>query len=122
MSSSLMPEPLARNGLDGATPPDTAFRESRIEARFGAVRTLRLLLIGSIVVPLIVGLAGAFFAYRSNYERAVAALTEAAAVAEENTAKVLDTHLLVAARIDDLLSGLSDAEIAAKEKTLHDRI
>ena len=32
-------------------------------------------------------------------------------VAEENTTKILDTHLLVAARIDDLLAPLTDAEI-----------
>jgi signal transduction histidine kinase len=122
MTSTLSPETPPLNGFDRASAPETPLRESRIEARFGAVRTLRVLLIGSIIVPLIVGMAGAFFAYRSNYQRAVAALTEAAAVAEENTAKVLDTHLLVAARIDDLLAGLSDAEIGAQEKTLHDRI
>ena len=122
MSSSPMPEPPPPNGFDAAPAPAAPRRESRIEARFGAIRTLRLLLIGSIVVPLIVGLAGAFFAYRSNYERAVAALTEAAAVAEENTAKVLDTHLLIAARIDDLLSGLPETEIASQEKILHDRL
>jgi signal transduction histidine kinase len=122
MSNSSMPEPPALNGFDGATAPDAPRRESRIEARFGAIGTLRLLLIGSIVVPLVIGLAGAFFAYRSNYERAVAALTEAAAVAEENTAKVLDTHLLIAARIDDLLSGLTEAEIPSEQKALHDRL
>ena len=44
------------------------------------------------------------------------------AVAEENTTKVLDTHMLIAARIDDLLAGLSDGDVAAQEKPLHDRI
>src|SRR5580765_4631377 len=118
MSNSVMPEPGASDGFS-APATDVPRRESRIEARFGAVRTLRVLLIGSIIVPLLIGLAAGFFAYRSNHQHAVATLTEAVAVAEENTAKVLDTHLLVAARIDDLLAGLSDADIAAQEQTLH---
>jgi two-component system NtrC family sensor kinase len=43
-------------------------------------------------------------------------------VAEENTTKILDTHLLAAGRIDDLLQGLSDSEILVREKSLHDRM
>jgi two-component system NtrC family sensor kinase len=122
MTSPSTPQPPIPNGFNDAAAPDTQWRASRIEARFGAIRTLRLLLIGSIVVPLVVGLAGAFFAYRGSYERATAALTEAVAVAEENTTKVLDTHLLIAARIDDLLAGLSDTDVVAREQALHDRI
>ena len=72
MTSTLLPETSRPNGFDRASAPETPLRESRIEARFGAVRTLRVLLIGSIIVPLIVGMVGAFFAYRSNYQRAVA--------------------------------------------------
>jgi two-component system NtrC family sensor kinase len=52
----------------------------------------------------------------------VAALAEAVAVGEENTAKILDTHVLVAERINDLLSGLSDADIQAQQDALHRRI
>ena len=89
---------------------------------FGALRTLRLLLIGSIVVPIVLGVSGAYLSYRSSYRGATAALAEAVAVAEENTTKVLDTHVLVAARIDDLLAGRSDSEIVAQEQELHDRI
>ncbi len=89
---------------------------------FGAIRTLHLLLLGTIIVPLLLGVVGGYFSYRASYERAGSALAEAVAVAEENTTKVLDTHVLVAARIDDLLAGLSDAEIRAKEGMLHDQI
>jgi signal transduction histidine kinase len=122
MSTVSTPESPALDTFDRVAAADVPRRESRIEARFGAVRTLRVLLIGSIIVPLLIGLAAGFFAYRGNYRHAVATLTEAVAVAEENTAKVLDTHLLVAARIDDLLAGLSDADIAAQEEMLHQRI
>src|SRR5262249_38298186 len=49
-------------------------------------------------------------------------LVEAVAVAEENTLKVLDTHQLVAARIDDALAGLADAQIRQQEGALHDKL
>src|ERR1700722_11464112 len=98
-----------------AAPPD-----SRQALR--AIATLRLLLIGTIVMPIAVGLVAAFFSYREDYARAAKALSEVVNVAEENTTKVLDTHLLVAARIDDLLAGLGDSEITAQEGRLHQRI
>ena len=87
-----------------------------------ALRTLRLLLFGTIFVPLLIGVTGAYFSYRAIDERAKAALAGAAAAAVENTTKVLDTHMLVAARIVDLLHGLSDAEIRRDEQKLHAEI
>src|SRR3954447_1212573 len=94
----------------------------RGRAVFGAVGMLRILLIGSVIVPLLLGSLAAYYSYRSSYQRAAAALAEAATVAEENTTKILDTHLLAAGRIDDLLRGLSDPEILAREEVLHDRM
>jgi two-component system NtrC family sensor kinase len=88
----------------------------------GAIRMLRLLLLGTIVVPLGLAAVGGYLSYRAYVARAEQALVEAVAVAEENTVKVLDTHELVAARIDDLLAGLSDAEIGTQEQTLHERL
>ena len=87
-----------------------------------AIRLLRLLLAGTILVPLLVGAIAAYVSYRQSDVRAAAALTGAVTVAEENTTKILDTHLLVAARIDDLLATLSDADIHAREKNLHELI
>ena len=95
---------------------------SRRGGAFGAIRTLQVLLVGTIVVPLLLGGIGGYLSYRASYESAASALAEAVAVAEENTTKVLDTHMLVAARIDDLLSGLSDDQIRADEAALHERI
>jgi two-component system NtrC family sensor kinase len=88
----------------------------------GAVRLLRLLLVGIIIVPLGLAVAGGYYSYRSHVARSQQALSEAVAVAEENTLKVLDTYQLVAARIDDLLGGLSDQDIRAQERQLHDRL
>ena len=87
-----------------------------------AVRTLQLLLIGSILAPLLVLLGGGYLAYDATFDRAHTELAETVAIAEENIVKVLDTHALVAARVGDLLAGLSDEEIRAREKELHDRI
>lgn len=84
------------------------------------IRMLRFLLVGTIIVPLILAVAGGYLSYRADTERAKVALTEAVAVAEENTIKVLDTHQLVAARIDDLLGGLRDDDIHAQEQSLHE--
>jgi two-component system NtrC family sensor kinase len=89
---------------------------------FGAVGTLRLLLVGTILLPLLLGPVAAYFSYRDSYQRAGTSLEEAVAVAEQNTTKVLDTHLLVAARIGDLIANLTDDQIAASEQMLHDRM
>src|ERR1700676_3621504 len=94
----------------------------RSKPAFGAVRTLRLLVVGTIIVPLLLGAVGSYLSYRASYATAAAALAEAVAVAEENTAKILDTHTLIAARIDDLLAGLSDPQLRAQEPALHERI
>ena len=112
----------ALNSFSDAEPREPAKRESRDEAAFGAIRTLRILLVGTIMVPLLLGAVGAYFSYEASYQSAAAALTEATAVAEQNATKILDTHVLVAARIDDLLAGLADPQIRTEEKTLHERI
>ncbi len=105
--------------VEFAASADAATRRERAS---GAIRTLRLLVVGTIVVPLVLGAVGAYVSYRATYQRAAAALAEAVAVAEENTTKILDTHVLVAARIDDLLVGQSDQQLHSDEQTLHERM
>jgi signal transduction histidine kinase len=83
---------------------------------------LRLLLVATILVPLIIGAVAARLSYLASYDNATAAAKEAVAVATENTTKVLDTHFLVAARIADLINGMTDDQIRAGEQQLHDRI
>jgi signal transduction histidine kinase len=112
----------APNGSDNATSPQSNTPASRNEAGFGAIRTLRVLLVGTIIVPLLLGAVGGYFSYEASYQAAAAALAEAVAVAAENTTKILDTHVLVAARIEDLLGGLTDPQLRAQEKTLHEQI
>src|ERR1051326_3329279 len=110
------------NRSGDAKSPASQNDASQNAAAFGAVRTLRVLLLGTIIVPLLLAAIGGYLSYQASYHDAAAALAEAVAVAEENTTKILDTHTLVAARIDDLLTGLTDAQLRAQEKTLHERI
>ncbi len=88
----------------------------------GAVQVLRVLLIGTVLVPLLLAGVGLLLSYRAAVQRAGVALAEAVDAAGENTTKVLDTHVLVADRIADLLSGLNDAQLHDQEHFLHDRI
>src|SRR5712691_10095543 len=112
----------APNGSGDAKSPESEQQASRHAAAFGAIGTLWVLLVGTIIVPLLLAAIGGYFSYRASHRTAAAALAEAVAVAEENTTKILDTHMLVAARIDDLLMGLTDPQLRAQEKTLHERI
>jgi len=112
----------ASSSPDKATPAASAQPATGGAAASGAIRTLRLLLVGTIIVPLVVAAIGGYLSYRTSYHSAAAALGEAVSVAEENTTKILDTHMLVAARIDDLLAGLTDAQVEAQERALHERI
>jgi two-component system NtrC family sensor kinase len=94
----------------------------RARTASGAIGTLRLLVVGTILVPLLLGAVAAYLSYRATYQRAAVALAEAVAVAEENTTKILDTHVLVAERIDDLMVGQTDQQLDAAEQTLHERM
>jgi signal transduction histidine kinase len=87
-----------------------------------ATRLLHLLLIGSIVVPLAVLAGGGYLAWVSTRERAEADLMRRVAIAEEHAIKVLDTHQLVAARINDLVGNLTDQAIVIEEQVLHGQI
>jgi two-component system NtrC family sensor kinase len=105
----------AKIAADGGTPSGSG-------ETLGALGMLRILLIGTIFLPLLLGAVAADLSYRHSWEEAKISAWEAVAVATENTTKVLDTHLLVAARIADLLGTMTDAQIHTSEKQFHDRI
>src|SRR5437763_251718 len=118
--------PLHGSGPDAAiasAPEPRRRRWFAVRAPAGeAIRTLRLLLLGSILAPLLVLLGGSYVGYKTTVDHARTDLIETVAIAEENVIKVLDTHALVAARVSDLLGGLSDEAIRAREKELHDSL
>jgi signal transduction histidine kinase len=89
---------------------------------YGAIRFLRFLFIGIVVVPLALAIIGGYATYQAHLTRTEETLVQSVADAAENTAKVLDTHRLVAARIDDLLAPLSDQQIRDQEQALHQKL
>jgi len=62
----------APNGSGDAKPPESEKQGSRHGA-FGAIRTLRVLLVGTIIVPLLLAAIGGYFSYRASYQGAAAA-------------------------------------------------
>jgi signal transduction histidine kinase len=87
-----------------------------------ATRLLRILLVGSILVPLAVLAGGGYLAWVSTRERAAADLMRQVGIAEEHALKVLDTHQLVAARVNDVLGNLNDQAIGIEEQVLHEQL
>ncbi|HVC61019.1 MAG TPA: ATP-binding protein [Acetobacteraceae bacterium] len=88
----------------------------------GAVRAYYSLAVAALLLPLLVLSGGAWLAWRSVLHEAQQGIDRALAVTTEQATKVLDTHTLVAARVNDLLGGLDDAAVAAHEQELRDRI
>jgi hypothetical protein len=109
-----MPELATPGSPDDASLRASRHRISRGDPAFSAIWILRVLLVATITVPVLLGRSAAT-SYRES-TAAAATLAEAVAVAEENTTKILDTHVLVAARIDDLLGALTDDQIGAYEE------
>jgi signal transduction histidine kinase/ActR/RegA family two-component response regulator len=78
--------------------------------------------VAALVLPLLVLFGGAWLAWRSVLNDATLGLDHALAVSTEQATKVLDTHVLVAARVNDLLDGLDDAAVREHKAALRDRI
>jgi two-component system NtrC family sensor kinase len=122
LSSPSRPAPQATPRTASGDPPQAAAPATRWLGIPDAEGLLRLLLVATILVPLSLAPVAAYLSYLNSYANATASASQAVAVATENTTKVLDTHLLVAARINDLLGAMNDAQIGAAEKPLHEQI
>ena len=86
------------------------------------VRTLRFLLVCSIVVPPLAFAIGAYYVFESIHGHAKADLVRAAAVAEEHAAKAIELNQLVIERINDLLAPYDDDAIRAREPAFHQEL
>lgn len=81
-----------------------------------AVRTLRFLLVCSIVVPPLAFALGGYYVYETIHGHAKADLVRTAAVAEEHAAKVIELNQLVIERINDLLAPYDDDAIRSASR------
>jgi PAS domain S-box-containing protein len=80
---------------------------------------LRLLLPAAVLLPVAIMGMGAWIAWNSTWDQARAELTHTADAAAEYAASVLDLHRSRAARVNEMLRGLSDEDMRAREAELH---
>lgn len=90
--------------------------------KMGAVWALRGLVVASIVLPLLVCIGGGWLAWCDTLREATASLQSDLGVSQEHATKVLDSHMLLGGRVNDLVGGLSDEAVIARERELHDRL
>jgi PAS domain S-box-containing protein len=88
-------------------------------AQGGLRASLRLLLPAAVLLPLAILSMGAAIAWRGAWEQARAEVAHSADAAAEYARSVLDLHRMRAERVNQLLQGLSDAEIRTSEAELH---
>jgi signal transduction histidine kinase/ActR/RegA family two-component response regulator len=99
------------------SPGPTAIRRLR-----GPQRSHRVLILACIVLPMSVLAVGSYFAWRAAVETGLARLGRTIDVAHENAARVFETYKLLLGEADDPIADLSDVEIGARERELHERL
>jgi signal transduction histidine kinase/CheY-like chemotaxis protein len=103
-------------------PGETLSRMNETGAKSGTVWSLRGLVVASIILPVLVLIGGGWLAWRGTLREATADLQSDLAVAQEQATKVLDSDMLLSGRVNDLVGGLSDDAVIAREQELHDRL
>jgi signal transduction histidine kinase/ActR/RegA family two-component response regulator len=107
---------------DLSNPGETFARMDETGGKSGAAWALRGLVVASIVLPVLVFIGGGWLAWRGTLREATASLQSDLAVSQEQATKVLDSHMLLSGRVNDLVGGLSDDAVIARERELHDRL
>ena len=95
---------------------------SESSGRTRAPWAIRGLVVASVLLPLLVLAGGGWLAWRGTVQEAKASLLSSLAVSDEQAARVLDTHLLLGGRVNDLFGNLGDDAVIAREGELHDRL
>ncbi len=80
---------------------------------------VRLLPWAAVLLPALILGVGAWVAWRSVWRDSQAELVRSADAAAEYAARVLNAHVLLAGRMNDLLRGMSDEQIRGNEARLH---
>lgn len=87
-----------------------------------AERLLRLLTVAALLLPILVFATASWIAYGNAFDTASERLQRTLDLVHEHAAKVFETQDLVVEQINQILSGLTDAEIRAREADLHARL
>jgi PAS domain S-box-containing protein len=101
------------------TPPNDSAADVSPAAAPVPSRPLRLLLPAAVVLPLAALGASAWFTWQEAWRSAERELVRTTDASAEYVRRVLDGHRTAVDRINDLLRGLTDAEIRAREPQLH---
>jgi signal transduction histidine kinase/ActR/RegA family two-component response regulator len=90
--------------------------------RAAAPWAMQGLVVASVLLPLLVIVGGGWQAWRGIVQEANTNLLSDLAVSAEQATRVLDTHMLLGSRVNDLLGNLADDAVIAREAELHDRL
>ena len=108
---------LADDWQDGAPAP------AMPEPDFAALRvTLIVLLAAAIVLPAVYAAVVAYSDFRARVATATDATVRTVRIAEEHALKVFDLNETLDARVDDLVRGLDNDAIRAREADIHNRL
>ncbi|MEO8715124.1 MAG: ATP-binding protein [Acetobacteraceae bacterium] len=95
---------------------------SLARSRIDLIRMLQVLLVASILLPVLVFLGGSYLEYRATAHAARDTLIGDLAISAEQVGNILDTSVLIAEHVADLVRGASDAAVRADEAGLHSRL
>ena len=124
-SAAAEPAGWAADDLLPEAPPPPAMPRPAVTATTAARtarrlrRSLAWLLAGAIALPASILGAGAWLAWTAQWREAGVELARAAEAAADYSARSLLNYSIAASRVDDLLRGLTDAEIRDREAELH---
>ena len=96
--------------------------ERRRAATRRKLRALRLLLVAAIVIPAAALTALAWGTWRDTWRGAQTELAGSAGAIAEYSLRVLDNHRLVADQVNEMLRGLSDDALRAREREFHEQL
>ena len=87
-----------------------------------AARPLRVLLLGSVILPLTVFVVAAAISYRQHFDDARDRLRRNLAIVHEHAQKVFETFEFAARYLDETIAGASDEDIRANEAMYSERL
>ena len=89
---------------------------------WSATRPLRLLLVGSIVLPVAIFVVAAAVSYRQHFEDTRDRLNRNVAIVHEHAQKVFETFGFAALYMDEMIDDATDEHIRANEATYSERL
>jgi two-component system, NtrC family, sensor kinase len=93
-----------------------------LTARQAAIRLLRWMMIGSVVLPLVLFACASWLSYRNIQSLTDDRIDRSLDILHEHALKVLQSIDRTFAEIDEVMRGMSDDDVRAREQELHDRL